>query len=134
MARMAAFWVLAILIFYGCVSLHTEVASWSASLAAPLGGIRIPVIGENLSPAFLISTLTFAASMFLLSRWQNKPKNADLLIETEQELRKVTWPSIDEAVQGSVTVMVCVIFLMVYLASADWVLGKWARIILLGRG
>ena len=134
MARMAAFWVIAILIFYGCMSLHTELATSSDALARPIGGIHIPVLGADLSPAFLISGLFLGGSLFLLSRWQNKPKNADLLIDTEAELRKVTWPSIDEAIQGSVTVVVCVLFLMVYLAGADWVLGKWARIVLLGKG
>ncbi len=134
MARMAAFWVLAILIFYGCMSLHTTLSSASDSLATPIGGIRIPIIGADFSPAFLIAALVLGTGMFLLNRWQNKPKNADLLIETESELRKVTWPSIDEAINGSVTVIICVVLLMAFLAGADWLLGKWARIILLGRG
>ena len=134
MARMAAFWVLAILIFYGCMSLHTALSSASDSLATPIGGVRLPILGADLSPAFLISVLVLGTGLFLLNRWQNTPKNADLLIETEQELRKVTWPSIDETIQGSVTVIVCVLILMFFLAGADWVLGKWARIILLGRG
>ena len=72
-------------------------------------------------------------SLWLLYRWQNKPKTADLLIETETELRKVTWPTLDETIKGSVTVMVCVLILMAYLAGADWLLARWAKLVLLGR-
>ena len=130
MARMAAFWVLAILIFYGCVSLRRELAGFSDALAAPVGGVSL--LGFDLSPAALIAGLVLGTSLWLLYRWQNKPKNADLLIETESELRKVTWPSLDEAIQGSVTVIVCVLVLMAYLAGADWLLARWARLVLIG--
>ena len=55
-----------------------------------------------------------------------------LLIETEQELRKVTWPTIDEAVDSSLVVAGTVMFLMTFMAGADWFLGRLARRILLG--
>ena len=55
-----------------------------------------------------------------------------MLIETESELRKVTWPTMPEAVRSSVVVIACVLFLMAFLASADWVLGRWAERLLLG--
>ena len=134
MARMTAFWILAILVFYGCNSLYRELLLLSESLAKPIGGLRIPVLGLDLSPALLIAGLVLSACLWLLWRWQNKPKNADLLIETESELRKVTWPTLEEAIQGSVTVIVCVLALMAYLAGTDWVLARWARLVLLGRG
>jgi preprotein translocase SecE subunit len=51
------------------------------------------------------------------------PKRADLLIETEHELRKVSWPTLDEAVDGSIVVVVVVLFLMGFMAVADYVLG-----------
>ena len=44
MARMAAFWTLAILFFYGTTSLNTELSVRFESLAHPINGIRIPVI------------------------------------------------------------------------------------------
>ena len=57
---------------------------------------------------------------------------ADLLIETESELRKVTWPTVPEAVRSSIVVIACVLFLMAFLAGADWLLGRWADRLLLG--
>ncbi len=93
---------------------------------------RIPVLGVPLNTAMLISAAVLVASIWMLNRILNKPKNADLLIETESELRKVTWPTVPEAVRSSVVVIACVLFLMAYLAGADWLLGKWASRLLLG--
>jgi preprotein translocase SecE subunit len=134
MARMVAFWSLAVLIFYGCTSLHTELASRFSSLAVPVAGIRIPVIGVDLNPAVMISTVILVGSITLLYRWQQAPKQADLLIETESELRKVTWPTISEATTSSIVVMLTVLFLMAFLAGSDVLLGRWASYLLTGRG
>lgn len=131
-ARLTAFWSLAILVFYGATSLRTELVSQAESLAKPLGGIRIPVLGIDLSPAFLAAAVVFGIGMFFLTRWLERPRQADLLIETESELKKVTWPSLEETINGSVVVILCVVFIMVYLAGADWLLGRWAKIILIG--
>ena len=131
-ARLTAFWSLAILVFYGATSLRTELVSQAESLAKPLGGIRIPVLGIDLSPAFLAAAVVFGIGMFFLVRWLERPRQADLLIETESELKKVTWPSLEETINGSVVVILCVVFIMVYLAGADWLLGRWAKIILIG--
>lgn len=135
MARMAAFWSLAILIFYGCTSLHTYLPRLWGGLGRPIwSGARIPVLGLDLTPSLLIAALLLAGGLTLLYRWLEKPKNADLLIETEAELRKVTWPTVDDAVKSSMVVIVCVVFLMGFLAACDFVLGRWAIYILTGKG
>jgi preprotein translocase SecE subunit len=127
MVRMVAFWSLLILLLYGCSSLRSELAiSFSGVLAKPIGGIRVPILRADLSPAFLIAFVTFVGGLVLLRRWLEAPKNADLMIETEAELRKVTWPTLNEAIDGSVVVIVCVLVLMVFLAGSDWLLGRWA--------
>ena len=134
MVRMAAFWSLAVLIFYGCTSLRRELSSFFPdSLGAPIAGIRIPVLGMDLSPALLVAGLVLGVSIWLLHRFLDRPERADLLIETEAELKKVTWPTFDEAMHGSAVVIFCVLFLMFYLAGADWFIGNIARLILLGR-
>lgn len=129
---MTVFWSVAILVFYGCTSLHTTLSTMG-NLADPLGGMdRVPVIGVELNLALVISSLVCLLGLWLVYRWEQKPKNADLLIETEQELRKVTWPTIDEAVDSSLVVAGTVLFLMTFIAGADWFLGRLARRILLG--
>ena len=134
LARMAAFWSLAIMIFYGCTSLRTELAGqFSESLGQRLWeGARIPILGIDITPAFLIATVVFAACMILLYRWTESPKVADQLIDTESELRKVTWPTLPEAMNSSVVVIVCVLVLMVILAGADFLLGRIVSNLLLG--
>lgn len=130
-ARMAAFWTLAILLLYGSFKLKTELtAGFPETIGKPfgadergLGGMRIPIIGMNVSPALLIGVATACLSLWLLHRWLEKPKRADLLIDTEHELRKVTWPSLNEAVDGSIVVVVVVLFLMGFMAAADYLLG-----------
>ena len=117
MVRMAAFWTLAILIFYGCTSLRRELATFFPdSLGARIADIRIPILGLDLTPALLIAGLVLGLSIWLLYRFLDRPDKADLLIETEAELKKVTWPAFDEAVQGSAVVICAVLFLMCYLA------------------
>ena len=132
MARMAAFWTLAVLFFYGCSSLRELLVSqFPSSLGEPIAG-RIPVLGLELSPALLIAGAVLAVALFLLYRWEETPKNADLLIETEQELRKVSWPTLDEAITGSWTVVITVVFLMSFLFFADLLLTRIANFVLRG--
>ena len=131
MARMAAFWTLAALLFYGCAALRSELAARFDALERPLipGLPEIPPLGIDFNAAFLIAALLFGTGVWLLYRWIETPKNADLLIETEAELRKVTWPTGKEVVNSSVVVVVSVLFLMAFLAGADMLLARIARVI-----
>lgn len=132
MARMAAFWTLAILLVYGCMSLHTQLGiSLGETATKPLIGIdTIPILGLVPNLALIISLSVFFGGLWLLNRWLNKPKNADLLIETEHELRKVTWPTLEETVNGSMLVVGCVVFLMAFLAGTDYLLARILRFVL----
>lgn len=130
MARMAAFWTLAILIFYGASSLKDLLTQEFEGLSGTIGGLRIPILGMPLTPALLISALVLGLGLFLLYRWEETPKNADLLIETENELKRVTWPTLEEAINGSWTVILTVLFLMGFLFASDVVLGRIARFVL----
>jgi preprotein translocase SecE subunit len=133
MARMAAFWSLALLLLFGCVTLHTTLSGLVDSLAERIwDGGRIPIVGVEVTGAFLISSGLFLAGMWVLWRWTQRPKVADLLIETESELRKVTWPTPEAVVNASLVVVALVLVLMAFLAGADWALGRLMARILLG--
>ena len=135
LARLAVFWALAILLFYGCISLYRTLSpAFGGRLSQPfLSGFKsVPVLGLPLNPAILITGVVLVGVGYFLFRWQQTPKVADLLIETEAELRKVTWPTVPEAVNSSIVVIVCVIFLMGFLAGADFLLGRWTTWILTG--
>lgn len=137
LARLVVFWVLGLLAFYGCYAFYGQVLKkyFAASLGTPLvaGMKKIPILGIEFNGAFLISLALFIGALFLLSRWQNRPKVADLLIETESEMRKVTWPTFPEAINSSIIVIVTVLFLMAFLAGADWLLGNITTRLLTGQ-
>ena len=129
LARMAAFWLLTLLCFFGSNFLFEQLIT-SETLREPIGGMRIPVISVDVSPAFLISSIVCVVSVFFVYRWEQKPKVADLLIDTEAELRKVTWPTMEEVINSSMVVIVFVLFLGVFLAFADLVLTRIVRVLL----
>ena len=47
---------------------------------------------------------------------------ANLLIDTEQEMKKVTWPSFDDSKKSSLVVIGCVVFMLGFLTAADLLL------------
>lgn len=128
---MAAFWSLVLLVLFGATTLHTELVGRFDSMSEPIAGIVIPIIAVQLNGAFLIALAVMVAGVLAIHFWQQKPKVADLLIDTESELKKVAWPTLEEITNSSIVVIVCVVFLMAYLAGADAVLGAIARRVLL---
>ncbi len=131
---MAAFWSCALLALFGCTSLHTTLTANFPSMDEAIAGIVIPVVSVKLSSAFLISTALLGVIVFIIHRWQQRSKTADLLIDTEAELKKVTWPTLEEVTNSSTVVIIFVISLMGFLAGADWLLGRVFTRILLGPG
>ena len=125
---MTAFWSGTIFLFYGCVSLLRELTGsffgFGDTLAQPVAGIGIPVLGMDLSPALMIVTVVFIGGVFLFHRWLERPKQADTLIDTESEMKKVTWPSLSETMSGAITVIMTVLVLMPLLAGCDALLTK----------
>ena len=125
LARMTAFWSGTIFLFYGCVSLLRELTGLKfVDLAQPIGGIEIPILGLDLSPSLLIVTVVFLGGTFLFNRWLERPKQADTLIDTESEMKKVTWPSLSDTLSNAMTVILTVLILMALLAVFDWSLGR----------
>jgi len=129
--RMAAFWAVSFFLIFGCRFLHDLLIQWP-SMRTALGGVRIPVVGVDLTPAFLLTFTLFAVGMIVIRRWQQKPRVADLLIETEAELRKVSWPKPMEVWNASLVVIVSVVLLGAFLALADAFLFRVMRYLILG--
>lgn len=125
-ARMSAFWALLLLLAYGCLGgagLAATLRSWFPAWASPWMD-RQPLIGEvDLAKAVTLSVL-FAGGIWL-HRTLNRPRVADMMIETEAELRKVTWPTGGEAWAGTLAVLLTVTALLAYLFAADAVLASF---------
>jgi preprotein translocase subunit SecE len=132
LTRMFAFWSLTFLILFGCNWLHGMLVGQIEAMREPLAGIRIPIVAVDLNIAFLISAPLFAICVVVLWRWTQTPKVADLLIDTETELRKVAWPTTREVVNSSIVVMVFVILLGGFLAGADYLLARIVKYLIWG--
>ncbi|MCK5578164.1 MAG: preprotein translocase subunit SecE [Planctomycetes bacterium] len=78
----------------------------------------------------LISAAVFILGVFLVYILViNKTSTADFLIETEAELRKVSWPSRHEHIGSTVAVIISVIFIGVFLFFTDNILLQFMKLI-----
>ena len=119
-ARMVAFWGLVILVGYGCFhggGLVTVLDGWlganNTTFVDPF-----PLLGAlKTSTLVALGLLLFAG--FTLHRILSRPKVADALIETEEELHKVTWPTSPETWSGTLAVMGMVLVLFLFLTVVD---------------
>jgi len=128
---MAAFWSVVLLLLFGCTFLYDMLVGMD-SMGPAIAGIRIPIVSVDLNGAFVAAGILFLAGVIAIRRWQRTPKVADLLIDTESELRKVTWPTMDEVINSSIVVVVSVLLMGAFLAAADYVLGELMRRLILG--
>ncbi|MBI4613468.1 MAG: preprotein translocase subunit SecE [Planctomycetes bacterium] len=81
-------------------------------------------------------TLCFTVGLALLAvylAWEfvgNHEKTVEFLVETEKELRKVSWPSWSELKASSVVVILVALFLGLYLFAVDILLNLVRKAIL----
>jgi preprotein translocase SecE subunit len=132
LARMFAFWSLVLMTLFGCTFLHGVLVDNIALFDRALIERPLPIVRVSLTWGFIVSLLVFVVGTVLIWRWQQRPKVADFLIDTESEMRKVTWPTTDDVVNTSMVVVVCVLILMGFLAFTDWFLGQVFQKLLLG--
>jgi len=128
-ARMTSFWVLIAFWAFGCWSLWITLQGWLTRLLPETvhrglrDGVlfRIPVLGE-VNLAKILAIAAFAVGAWLIHKILHMPRIADLLIDTEAELRKVTWPTSKETYEASTVVIVTVVVLVAFVFAADYVL------------
>ena len=84
---------------------------------------QFPLFG-TLKVSTLISLAVLAISAYAIHRFLNRPKAVDLLIDTESEMRKVTWPSLPETWTGTLAVMFTVLILFCFLTLTDYSFGE----------
>jgi preprotein translocase subunit SecE len=72
----------------------------------------------------IISLFTFGPITGLQSVDGKTHKLIDLLIETEQELSKVSWPDREELTRSTTAVLISIVLLGAFLFAVDWVVTK----------
>ena len=132
-ARMIAFWVLPLLVAYGCFhggGLADLLTRWMEG-SNPTFVDPFPILGTlKLSTCIALGVLAVVGIVLYVVL--NRPRVADALIETEHEMQKVTWPTWGETWQGTMAVTVMVLVLFVFLAAVDLGLTQVMRM-LMGR-
>jgi len=95
-------------------------------------GNSVPVLGMNMPVAALWSAgLFFALGAVILLLCvgpttgiegidRKTHKLIDLLIDTEAELGKVSWPDSDELTRSTTAVLVCIVLFGAFLFAVDW--------------
>jgi len=134
--RRVAFWGVALLILWGGQSLYTWLINSFEVLKQPvLGGDPrtsevIPVLNQRFNFAFLVSWGVVLGGLAALHRVLNRPKVVDFLIDVDNELKKVTWPTWKEAWRSSVIVVIFVVVLTTFLLLSDFLLSRGIGLIL----
>jgi preprotein translocase SecE subunit len=65
---------------------------------------RVMVLDEKFSPALTIAAVLMICASLWFWRFVNRERWAEVLIEMEAELRKVSWPSLSDAWQSTLVV------------------------------
>ena len=116
---MVAFWTITLLVAYGLLGGFVIMLDRSLSVEFNITLVeQFPLFG-TLKVSTVIALGVLAVCAFITFRFLNRPKAADLLIDTEAEMRKVTWPSFPETWAGTLAVMVTVAVLLGFLTVAD---------------
>ncbi|GEM_PF-2757858 len=87
----------------------------------------VPLAKIEITYGILICVVLFVVlALALLATWNLRGWN-DLLIDTQTEMKKVSWPKRDELIGSSVVVIVTVVVLGAYLYLVDFLLTAVAR-------
>lgn len=106
-SRVTAYILLGFLVLFGAYACHAEFNTVGRGVGLPVseGLGDLPLIGA-LTWMKLIAFGVFLGGMLVSHLFLNKPSIADLIIDTEQEMRKVSWPSRPEVQSASLVVVV----------------------------
>ncbi len=122
-ARGLAFWLLTGLTYFGCTTFYYFLHwSWATD---NLIDRTIPILDIPLNPALVISVVLFLFVVFMILKLVvNKPSVGTMLIDTETEMKKVTWPTWNDAFNSSLIVIAAVVFFAILLGLSDIILNK----------
>ena len=127
-ARLAASLALLLAAALGCQELYSWIADPNGE--SPIFGIEaelfrnLPLISVPLSWKLLICVAIFVGLIWLLRVYMTRPATVDLLIETEMELKKVSWPTREESMSATWVVIFVTLLITFTLFAFDFVLQR----------
>ncbi len=124
-ARLIAYSMGIALLVFGSISLF-------AAINVPNQNVwveNIPVIGA-ITLYKVIALAVFLIGLLCLHLFLNRETFVDLLIDTEQEMKKVSWPNRSEVQRSTIVVAVVTAILSLSLFAFDWGLQGLFRLII----
>jgi preprotein translocase SecE subunit len=115
LARATAYALGAALVVYGAIRLYANLpGGFHTVLTAGL-----PIVGD-LTIRKVVAVVVAGLGLLGLHLVLNRPRSTDLLIETEGEMRKVTWPTGPEVFNATLVVVLVTTVLAVAMSAFDW--------------
>jgi len=123
-ARAAVAGAMLLLALLSCVQLYNMSRSEAAGQAFTLLGMPVPYAAIWSGAAFVVLGLAIFLFTFGLQtgvQWLDGKTHGliDLLIDTEAELAKVSWPNSDELTVSTTAVLISIVVLGVFLLGVD---------------
>ena len=123
-ARWTAYFLLGILVLYGAIRLY-------ATINVPGEGLlveNVPILG-TISSYNLIAALVFFMGVYALHLVLNRASSVDMLIDTEQEMKKVSWPSKAEVKSATLVVALVTFIMAILLFGFDEILRRLFQLV-----
>lgn len=116
LSRSTAYTIGAALIVFGALRLFATINRPGQNVLVD----ALPVVGAV--TVYKVIALVVGAAGLLGLHWiLNKPRTVDLLIETETEMRKVSWPTLPEV--WNATLVVCLVTVVLAITMSVFDLG-----------
>lgn len=121
--RRIAFFTLVALWIFATYKCYHGFPEWEWAMTVYQDGIIIPLIDysmPDITPK-LLTSLGIGLFLILISAHLcfRSQRVSDFLIDTESEMRKVSWPTAKEVVKSSTVVIIAIIILAGYLFGVD---------------
>ncbi len=129
MTRVPAAVALGALLLYGVIQSYGFLVGYDWGNNA-IGGFVIPIVEQPFNVGFIVAGAIALGGGYGLYTFLNRKKTVDMLVDTETELKKVTWPAMPETINASIVVLVAVALIGAYLAVVDLLLSRFFGVIL----
>ena len=125
LARLSATLGLIITLLLGCVELYAWIQSPKDTSLIPLAAFeKLPLLNVPFSLKFVFCAALFGVGTWGIRRWLSRPTTVNALIETESEMKKVSWPTYEESRNATVIVILVAVILTAALFFFDQVFAK----------
>ena len=124
LARLVAYTIGAALIVFGAWRFYATFNQRGVAVLVD----SVPILGEL--TAFNVGAIVVAvAGLIGLHLVLNRERTTDLLIETEQEMRKVSWPTLPEVWNATLVVVMVTMTLAATMYGFDLALARLFRLV-----